>query len=246
MDRNELLYIENNICGIYKITSPNDRIYIGQSINIKNRYRAHIKDFHLYDTKLTRSFKKYGIESHTFEIICICDTSMLDVLETKYIIEYNSLEDGLNTIDLNYTLTDTSKCKNNYQWTDARRISHSEFIKKWWRDNSDYKRDSNWKQKISNSRKGKVSVRNENGEILVVSIDEYKLNPNLVGVTANTNQPKLYKKIRCVTDNIVFESVKDAAKYYNFPSPGNIVESIKKNKPIGMIKHQRELFFEYI
>ena len=35
----------NKICGIYKITSPSNKIYIGQSININNRivhYRNYI------------------------------------------------------------------------------------------------------------------------------------------------------------------------------------------------------------
>ena len=246
MDRKELLKINNNVCGVYKITSPTNRIYIGQSINIKNRYRAHIKDFHLYDTKLTRSFKKYGVESHSFEILCICDKLELDDLETIYIHKYNCLEDGLNTIDRNYTLMDTFKCKNNYQWTEERRYNHSEFIKKWWKDNPNYNRGDGWKQKLSESKIGMVSAKNENGEYVVVTMDEYKSNPKLVGTTANTPQPKLYKKVKCITDDIIFESVKDAAKYYNFPSAGNIVESIKKIKPIGMVKHGRELFFEYI
>lgn len=30
------------ICGIYKITNPNSRIYIGQSINIKNRFWSYM------------------------------------------------------------------------------------------------------------------------------------------------------------------------------------------------------------
>ena len=246
MDRRELLKIKDGICGIYKITSPNNRIYIGQSINIKNRYRAHIKDFHLYDTKLTRSFKKYGVTSHSFEIIDTCDKSELDNLETLYIHKYKCIDEGLNTIDRNYTLMDTSKCKNNYKWTDERKKNHSEFIKRWWKNNPNYKRDVEWKLKLSESRQGKVTAKNENGEYVVVSVDEYNSNPKLVGTTANTKQPKLYKKVRCITDNIVFESVKDAAKYYKFPSSGNIVTSIKKNKPIGMVKHKRELFFEYI
>jgi group I intron endonuclease len=246
MDKKELLKIKDGLCGIYKITSPNNRVYIGQSINIKNRYRAHIKDFHLYETKLSRSFKKYGTESHKFEILCECDKLELGELETHYIHKYNSLEEGLNTIDRNYTLMNTSKCKNNYEWTDERKKNHSEFMKKQWKNNYDYKRGDDWKYKLSESRRGKVTAKNENGEYVVVSVDEYKSNPNLVGTTANVKQPKLYKKVRCITDDVIFESVKAAAKYYEFPSSGNIVLSIKNKKPIGVIKHKRELFFEYV
>lgn len=245
MNRKELLTIKDNTCGIYKITSPKGKVYIGQSINIKNRYRAHIKNFKYYDTKLARSFKKYGTESHVFEIIVKCNKKELSDLESNYIKEYDSIREGLNILDRNYTLKDTSKTKNNQVWTNERKKAHSKFIKQWWKDNPQYTRGEEWKQKISKSKVGKVTVRDENGKCFHVSIEEYKLNPKLVGVTANKAQPKLRKKVRCITDNKVFESVKEAAKYYNFPSSGNIVTAIKKNKSIGKVKHNRELFFEY-
>jgi len=55
--------------GIYKITSPNNRIYIGQSRNIKKRFYTYkaIKCFE--QTKLFASLKKYGSETHKFEVI---------------------------------------------------------------------------------------------------------------------------------------------------------------------------------
>lgn len=62
--------------GIYKITNvKNDNCYIGQSLDIKRRWRNHTK--HFGNTKdvafshypLYRAFKKYGKDSFTFEII---------------------------------------------------------------------------------------------------------------------------------------------------------------------------------
>lgn len=30
--------------GIYKITSPSGKVYIGQSVNIKERFKSHLKN----------------------------------------------------------------------------------------------------------------------------------------------------------------------------------------------------------
>lgn len=55
--------------GIYKITSPSGRIYIGQSHNIKNRWYDYKKSGAKGQTHLHNSFLKYGTENHKFEFI---------------------------------------------------------------------------------------------------------------------------------------------------------------------------------
>lgn len=54
--------------GIYKITSPNGRIYIGQSWNIKRRWKDYRND-NRERSAIYSSIKKYGYENHHFEII---------------------------------------------------------------------------------------------------------------------------------------------------------------------------------
>jgi group I intron endonuclease len=53
------------IC-IYKITSPTDGIYIGQSRNYENRYKSGVSP---KQTRLYRSIQKYGFDAHQFEVI---------------------------------------------------------------------------------------------------------------------------------------------------------------------------------
>lgn len=53
--------------GIYKITSPSGKIYIGQSWNIKDRFRKY--NYKSNQQFLMRSFFKYGVQNHTFQII---------------------------------------------------------------------------------------------------------------------------------------------------------------------------------
>lgn len=84
------------ICGIYKITSPTNRSYIGQSINIIKRWGEYKRLSCKYQDKLYKSFLKYGIENHKFEIIQKCSIEELNTLEEKYVLEFKCVEEGLN------------------------------------------------------------------------------------------------------------------------------------------------------
>ena len=70
--------------GIYKITSPTNRVYIGQSINIEYRFKQYRWIKAKSQTRLRNSFLKYGVENHKFEIVCECKKSELHNLETFY------------------------------------------------------------------------------------------------------------------------------------------------------------------
>jgi group I intron endonuclease len=75
-----------NICGIYKITNPVDEIYIGASKNISLRFCQHkIKSC---NKELRKSFKKYGIDNHLFEILEECFIDELFNKECKHIKKY--------------------------------------------------------------------------------------------------------------------------------------------------------------
>jgi len=72
--------------GIYKITSPTNKIYIGQSIDIFNRWNQYkkLKSSIKQQPKIYNSLKFYGINNHTFEIIEECPISQLDKKELWY------------------------------------------------------------------------------------------------------------------------------------------------------------------
>lgn len=85
------------ICGIYKITSPSGRIYVGQSIDVYQRFYNYTK-CNISQRKLKNSFNKYGIANHKFEIIHICGEDELNELEIFYIKKYDTFNTnhGLN------------------------------------------------------------------------------------------------------------------------------------------------------
>jgi group I intron endonuclease len=73
------------ICGIYKITSPKNKIYIGQSINIYSRWNEYKRLDCEGQILLYRSLVKYGVKTHKFEIIHECLREELNNLEEYYI-----------------------------------------------------------------------------------------------------------------------------------------------------------------
>jgi group I intron endonuclease len=89
--------------GIYKITNLiNNKIYIGQSTDIIKRWSDY-KNLHCKkQPKLYASLKKYGVDSHKFEIINECDIEQLNNLERYYQDLYNVLD---RKCGLNCTLT---------------------------------------------------------------------------------------------------------------------------------------------
>jgi group I intron endonuclease len=67
--------------GIYKITSPTNKVYIGQSINIEQRWKKYKDWVNHNQPKISRSILKYGYDKHIFEIIEECNIEELDERE---------------------------------------------------------------------------------------------------------------------------------------------------------------------
>lgn len=83
--------------GIYKITNPKGRIYIGQSTNIESRKKQYSRlDNCKQQVRLYRSLVKYGFSNHIFEIIEECTVEELNIRERYWQDFYNVLEGGLN------------------------------------------------------------------------------------------------------------------------------------------------------
>lgn len=89
------------IVGIYKITSPTGRVYIGQSRDIKARLNKYIKRHSANETqiRLMRSFNKHGVDNHVFEIVEECSFELINERERYWQDFYNVIgRKGLNCI----------------------------------------------------------------------------------------------------------------------------------------------------
>ena len=78
--------------GIYKITSPTGKIYIGQSWDIEKRSEYYTKRPNRNQIKIYNSIKKYGWITHSFETIHELpndiDQNILDNYEILYWVFY--------------------------------------------------------------------------------------------------------------------------------------------------------------
>ncbi len=76
--------------GIYKITSPSNKVYIGQSWQIEKRKKDHRN--WKGDTHLANSIKKHGFDNHSFEVVHELpndvEQKILDTYEQLYIDSY--------------------------------------------------------------------------------------------------------------------------------------------------------------
>lgn len=88
-------------CGIYKITSPSGKIYIGQSTDIKTRINYYSRQKCKAQILLYNSIKKYGWKKHNFEIVRYCSSKQLNKLEKYYIDLFKTFNSklGMNLRD---------------------------------------------------------------------------------------------------------------------------------------------------
>lgn len=101
---------------VYKITSPSKKVYVGQTIDFNKRINQYKKLRCKNQTKLYRSFLKYGFDLHTIEIIEKCSIDKLNLKERYWQEKYDCLKNGLNcklttTEDKYGFLSDDTKAK---------------------------------------------------------------------------------------------------------------------------------------
>ena len=149
--------------GIYKITSPTNRIYIGQSLNIEHRLGKYKNLNCKNQSKLYRSLLKHGVDSHIFEIIKKCNIDELNNYERYYQEKFNCISYGLNCL---------------LQRTDIKKQVMSIETKQKISDATKGKIFSiETKQKISKSLKG-LKKSNEHSKNISISNKGKKRNPH--------------------------------------------------------------------
>jgi len=101
--------LQNNVInGVYKISNMiNNKVYIGESFNIKRRWKEHIQELinnSHYSLELQKDYNTYGKDNFKFEVLeeveykykQVIRKCLLIILEDKYIRQYNSIKEGYN------------------------------------------------------------------------------------------------------------------------------------------------------
>ncbi len=193
--------------GIYKITSPSNKVYIGQSWRIKRRFNDYRNYENVHQTKLYNSFLKYGVNKHQFNIIHELPNDIsqeiMNIYEGLYMQQYkecgiellNIREAGSNGKHSSETKIKLKKAtvvsqfkKGNIPWMQGRKhtleskIIMLEAAKKGGSVKG-IKHSDEAKIKMSKSKKGKAS----------------------------TNR----KKVICTISGVIYDSIEEASKSIN-------------------------------
>ena len=144
--------------GIYKITSPTGKVYIGQSINIEKRFKNYkVLQNCKGQFKLYNSFLKYGINNHNFEIIEECNIDLLNERERYWQDYYKCIDiNGLN-LKLTNTLDKSGKLSEELKL----KLSNSAKGKKMSEKAKIKMRNNNLGKKLSEEHKRKIGEKSK-------------------------------------------------------------------------------------
>ena len=200
--------------GIYKFTSPSNKVYVGQSVNITNRKHQHkCRNLNHIGLKLFNSFQKYGFENHLFELIEECSIEQLNEREIywkKY--ELNKVNGDWNQV-LFHELYDrgtgprSEEVKNKISKSNMGKIISEETKLKMSKIMNGKKWSEEHKQKISHSMKGKTKTNEHKTKLKLKSIQ------GINNIKNKNSKPIIQFDIHM---NIIKEwpSITEAKKYY--------------------------------
>lgn len=236
------------LCGVYKITNIiNWKVYIGQSINMINRWKDHIHALNRNDSKcalLQRAWNKYGQENFSFEILELCTEEQLDEIEIKYIEMYDAFnpEKGYNIEpggNKNKHLSEETKQRLRESHLGKRHTEetkHKMSESRAGEGNGMYGRyhTEEAKKKMSEAKKGKPGhpcsdyakerARQANLGKVVSEETRKKLSESHKGRPAHN---KIMMPVYCIELDKVFEYPSDAAKELGINNATNIMDCCK-------------------
>ena len=125
-----------------------------------------------------------------------------------------------------------------------KRPKHSEWMKI--HRIGQYHRTETLKQSLREKNLNKVVCKDLQGKKYVVDRLEFNSRNDLFGVTANIDQLKLRKKVMCIEDNLIFNSIKEASIFYKNIGSSNIIKNMKYSQLLGEKKLGRNINFKYL
>ena len=177
--------------GIYKITSPSGKIYIGQTTNFTKRKNYYKNGAKPYQIRVHNSLQKYGYDAHSILLIEECLVENLNERERYWQDFYDVIgENGLNcrltaTNDKSGFLSESSK--NKLSIAKKKVVIDGEWREKFAYDWSGKNHSEETKRKMSDSAKGKKKTlehisklpQNQKGYKSKPRSQEFKLNQKL-------------------------------------------------------------------
>jgi hypothetical protein len=162
------------VVGIYKITSPSGKVYIGQSVDIEKRFKTYLRCSCKSQKKLLASLIKHKPENHKYEILMVCEKEELSKYEKHFVDAYGSFNSdiGLNLRDGGGNGAKLSEDQKSKISNSLKGVSHPA-------DRVEKNRISQLGKKLSQSHKDNIS-KGVKGIMLGVKLsDEHRLKLSL-------------------------------------------------------------------
>lgn len=196
--------------GIYKITSPTGKIYIGQSKNIPDRIKRYKGLRCKKQVRLYASLNKYGFNNHVFEILEECDVSALDCRE-RY---YQDLFDVTGKKGLNCDLVNSGNAPKIKSKETREKISknHNRFWlgKKFTQEQKNKISEANKGRVCHESTKIKIGLKHK-GKIITQEQKDHLRKVNTGKKHSQESINKMSKMVLNTDTGIFYNSVKEAA-----------------------------------
>lgn len=235
-----------NTWTIYKITSPSNKIYVGQTKNFKSRINNYKNGHCKKQVKLFNSIKKYGFEEHHYEILEENITSLIlsNEREIYWIKFYDSNNSGLNCSKggtgkvplLKEEVKEKIRLATQKRWDSGemkgmtgKKLSedHKKAILL---SNIGSKRSSETIEKLKFAKANRTLEQNENWLVSMnlrtgyKQTDETKLKIKLTRKEKINNGEIIIKTktILCLNNNVIYQSAKEAAENLQLPNIASI------------------------
>lgn len=241
------------ICGIYQLKNRvNGKIYIGQSIDIYDRWTRHknasfYKNGKDYNILLYRAIRKYGWDNFEKTILEICTQEDLDDKERYYIEKFKSYDTNKIGYNLRYggqngarcsPLSEEAKMKisqanKGRKWTEEHRQQH---IQKMSGANSPNAIkvycDGKWFPTIKDC----AEYCNVSPRMMACYLNKTEKMPwrlyelDLHKEDETRDDYELTSRIPIICENMEFETVKELAIHYNTPSSSVVAWLSHRNR----------------
>lgn len=214
------------ICGIYSIENTiNHKKYIGQSVNIKQRWCHHKNDLNngQHDNDyLQKLWNKYGASAFKMKILEECSKDELNDKERYYIDLYNTLDDKFG-----YNLKSGGQDKNYV--TDEIKEKISKANKKYYKEHPEARQQMSvnaYKQWSNPEIKAKISGKNNYmyGRTHTEEARQ-KMSESRKGRISEKRNPT---PVLCVETNIIYSCAAEAQRKSNITT--SILEVCKGNR----------------
>lgn len=226
--------------GIYKIENKiNHKCYIGQSQDISRRVHAHIyaleNGIH-NNIHLQNAWDKYGYNNFEISVVEICEPDALDDAEIKYIAQYDSYRTGYNRTlggggTRGYCFSKDAKLKMKESHGDYTRGKHPQarpivllntgehFLcvadagEKYNVSKADISKNALGKNYYAGQKDGQRLVWRYSDEYCDMSKQD--IIDAIQSASAYKKGQSNNKKVICLNNNLIFDSITDANKYAN-------------------------------